>query len=91
MNDDVVRHSVDVGKNDADSGLDSMPEAYFEHGRHGRQLRAAKLHNKIYIKAPHRAKHLRTYVRTITCVITFVWGQILAHKRAEPMESLLVK
>jgi hypothetical protein len=41
MNDDVVRHSVDVGKNDADSGLDSMPEAYFEHGRHGRQLRAA--------------------------------------------------
>ena len=32
MDDDVVRHSVDVGKNDADSGPDSMLEAYLVHG-----------------------------------------------------------
>ena len=32
MDDDVVRHSVDVGKNDADSGPDSMPEAYLVQG-----------------------------------------------------------
>jgi len=43
MDDDVVRHSVDVGKNDADTGPDSMPEAYLVQGYPSETRRLVRL------------------------------------------------
>jgi len=43
MDDDVVRHSVDVGKNDADTGPVSMPEAYLVQGYPSETRRLVRL------------------------------------------------